>query len=220
MKMYKKSDLVLINGTLVSESTGDVIVPSPAIVLQANELETLSQKAKYLSAQPDATPMPSLDGFKRKSINDNDDTKFSVDTPHLDRQAYETMMMLDEMDDTCVVNKANEMLKDFSDLVTFVKNDYVVDCAGGNFATFDTPTLGSVLELTVDDIMNVVAMACGLESEEPTKMKRIGAEDLSEEEKAMLLSIIANHDEEAAKILNDTGDIKADIVKDEDVVEE
>jgi len=166
MKMYKKSDLTIIDGMLVTKD-GDIVSVNPVIVAQANELETLSQKACYLADQPSATPMPSLDGFERVSINDKvtKDAQFKAATPMLDIEAARTLAMMDELDDVDTVKKANELLAQFSDLLGFVTTDYVVS---GDYAWtdgFDTPTLGSVLELKREDITKVVAMASGLESD-------------------------------------------------------
>lgn len=166
MKMYKKSDLSLIDGMLVSAETGDIIMPDINVVKQANALETIAQKAKYLAAQPEATPMPSLKGFERKSIKDDliDGVKFEVKTPGLDFKAAEAMALMSELDDVETTNKANAMLDKFTELLAFAKNDFVIDF-GGSASVFDTPTLGSILELTQQDIVDVIAMASGLEKD-------------------------------------------------------
>lgn len=162
MKMYDKSDLKLIRG-LLADPNGNVITPDFAVIQQANQLETLAQKTKYLAAQPDAQPMPSLDGFKRKSIMDNTIPKFKVSTPHLDFASDEAMRIMDEIDDANTANAANKMLEDFGVLLDFATNDFVVDTAANYNYVIDTPTLGNILELTVDDITEVVAAACGIE---------------------------------------------------------
>ena len=160
MKMYKKSDLTLNNGLLVSKD-GDIILPDIRIVDQANKLETLAQQSAYLMTQPEATPMPSLDGFKRVSIKDNDGVKFTATTPLMDKKVEEAMAIMDELDDLATVKQANNMLHEFNALLEFVGNDFVVDC-GSELYCFDTPMIGSVLDLTKDDIVNVVASACGM----------------------------------------------------------
>lgn len=179
MKMYKKSNLSLTNGMLVSIS-GDIIVPDIRVVRQANALETIAQKARYLAAQPEATPMPSLDGFKRESIKDEliKDIKFEAKTPALDFKAAEAMALMSELDDVETTNKANAMLDKFTELLAFAKNDFVIDCGGNDVIPFDTPTLGSILQLTQQDIVDVVAMASGLEE---TKDER-DCEDCEDED--------------------------------------
>lgn len=167
MKMYKKSDLTLTNGLLVSKD-GDIILPSISIVDQANRLETLAQQSAYLMTQPEAMPMPSLDGFKRVSIKDNDGVKFTATTPLMDKKAEEAMAIMDELDDLATVKQANNMLHDFAALLEFAGNDFVVDC-GSELYCFDTPMIGSVLDLTKDDIVNVVAYVCGMAEDGITK---------------------------------------------------
>ena len=168
MKMYKKSDLVLVDGMLVTKD-GDIVMPDKAVIFQANELETLSQKAKYLADQPEATPMPSLEGFKRASVSDKviDDAKFEATTPLIDIEAARTLAIMDELDDIKTVDEANKMLAKFADLLAFVKADYMIDCGvQGIIELFDMPTLGSILELTQKDITAVVAMASGLQGDD------------------------------------------------------
>lgn len=167
MKMYKKSDLNLTNGLLVSKD-GDIVLPDIRIVDQANRLETMAQQSAYLMAQPEAMPMPSLDGFKRVSIKDNDGVKFTATTPLMDQKAKEAMAIMDELDDMATVEQANNMLHEFAALLEFVGNDFVVDC-GNELYCFDTPVIGSVLDLTKDDIVNVVAYVCGMAEDDITK---------------------------------------------------
>lgn len=166
MKMYKKSDLTINDGFLVSKD-GDIILPDINIVNQANELETVLQQSEYIAAQPEATPMPSLDGFKRVSIKDSK-TKFTTATPLLDGKQAEAMAIMNELDDVMLVEKANEMLSMYGELIDFVDNDFVVDC-GDSLYRFDTPLLGSVLELTKEDVVDVIARACGMREEGITK---------------------------------------------------
>lgn len=199
MKMYKKSDVTLNHGLLVSKD-GDIILPDPRIVQQANNLETMVQKVAYLSFQPKATPAPSLDGFERESIDDSKSRKFEVSTPVMDAKADEAMKLMDEIDDVTTANAANAMLDDFKELLDFVTQDFVIDC-GDQLYKFDTPTLGNVLELTEADVIDEVAYACGMTKKDEGTKKRIHAEELSDKEFDQLLGIIANHDDEVAKML-------------------
>lgn len=201
MKMYKKSDLTLNHGLLVSKD-GDIILPDIRIVDQANRLETLAQQSAYLMTQPEATPMPSLDGFKRVSIKDDDGVKFTATTPLMDQKAKEAMAIMDELDDVATVKQANNMLHEFAALLEFVGNDFVIDC-GNELYCFDTPTIGNVLELTDKEVTNAIAYLCGMteDSKGDPEKKRIYESELSDEEFETLLGIIANHDEEVAKIV-------------------
>lgn len=199
MKMYKKSDVMLNHGLLVSKD-GDIILPNYLIVQQANSLETLVQKAAYLSTQPKATPAPSLDGFERVSIDDSKSRKFEVFTPTMDAKADEAMKLMDELDDVATANAANAMLDDFKEFLDFVTQDFVIDC-GDQLYKFDTPTLGNVLDLTEADVIDAVAYACGMTKKDEGAKKRIYAEELSDDEFDQLLGIIANHDDDVAKMI-------------------
>lgn len=195
MKMYKKSVLSLIDGMLVSPD-GDIVSVDSAIVSQANKLETLLQQGKYLMAQPEATPAPSLDGFERKSAFDISEAKFNVSTPNLDAKAEETMALMDELDDMAIASKANEMIEEFRELISFAKADYVIDCGVPVCLRFDTPTIGSVLELTPKDVSNVVALVNGMEMngvEEVPIHRIINAEDLDADDVEALRDIISKH---------------------------
>lgn len=163
MKMYKKSDLTLNHGLLVTKD-GDIVLPDPRIVWQANKLETKVQKAAYLMAQPEATPMPSLDGFERRSINDSESRKFTVDTPVMDANTEEAMKLMNEIDDMTKADQANIMLDDFKSLLDFVTQDFVIDC-GDQLYKFDTPMLGDVLKLDETDVVNAIAYVCGMTTE-------------------------------------------------------
>lgn len=164
MKKFNKSDLTIIDGLLVCEGTDEVVVIDSAIVKQANALETMLQQAAYLSKQPEAAPEPSLDGFKRQSIYD-ENNKFTASTPLLDAKYKETLAFMDELDDVATVDEANELLGQFGKLMSFVKRDFVFD-RGGDPVPFDTPTLGNVLELTQLDIMRAVGSLCGMQQDE------------------------------------------------------
>lgn len=200
MKMYNKSDLSMNHGLLVSKG-GDIVLPDFRIVQQANGLETLIQKTNYLAAQPKAAPMPSLDGFKRRSIDDSESRKFEVSTPTMDAKADEAMKLMEELDDMTVANQANEMLDDFKALLDFVTQDFVVDC-GDQLYKFDTPMLGNVLTLTEAEVVNAIAYVCGMTAgEHGHGKKHIDATELTDDEFDQLLGIIANHDDDVAKMI-------------------
>lgn len=177
MKMYKKSELTLVNGLLVNKD-GDVIAVEPAITIQANELETLAQKTDYLLAQPAATPMPSLDGFERQSAKDS--VKFKTTTPLMDAKMQEAMDLMDELDDVALVEKANSVLAEYGKLIEFAKNDYVIDTGFGEVLEFDTPTLGSILELTAEQVCNVVALAAGMKPEGMSWLGNLDADGIED----------------------------------------
>ena len=205
MKMYKKSDLTLNHGLLVSKD-GDIVIPDIAIVNQANRLETMLQQAMYLNDQPKAQPMPNLNGFERKSIKDTTRQKFVADTPIMDKRAEEAMAIMNEMDDVATVNNANGLLMRFDKLVDFANQDFVIDC-GNELYCFDTPLIGSILDLTADDVSKAVAYVCGMiEEGKAAGPMHLYADELDDDEFDTLIGIIANHDPEVAKLVRDEPD--------------
>lgn len=163
MKMYKKSELSIVDNLIVTKDM-EVVAVDDSVIWQANRLETMLQQAKFIAAQPDATPAPSLDGFERKSVDDDVKGVFNAHTPMLDRKAAETMAIMDELDDASTASKANELLSSFKELLKFVRSEYVMD-RGICHEVFDTPLLGSPLEMTEETIVNAVAEICGMEPE-------------------------------------------------------
>ena len=160
MKMYKKSDLTIVDGLLVDGNSGNIIAPNIWIVNQANRLETLKQQVEYLKAQPTAQPAPSLKGFER--VTDRETLTFVTDTPAIDAKVDEAMAIMDEIDDMHSVEHANAMAEEFAELIEFVSHDYVIDCEA-MAKRFDTPTLGNILELTKIDVANIIAAVCGMD---------------------------------------------------------
>lgn len=162
MKMYKKSDLTLVDGMLVTED-GDIVIPDIRIIDEANALETMVQKKRYMDGQPEAVPAPSLEGFER--ISNNDVTgAFVAKTPMLDSKAEEALKIMEELDAIATTEKANEMHSMFEHLIQFVRTDYVIDtCSSfGVIEKFDMPLLGNPLELTVDDVADAIAYCNGI----------------------------------------------------------
>lgn len=161
-KIIKKSELTFVDGMLVKGD--DVICIDPVIIHQANRLETLAQKTAYLMAQPDYSPVPSLDGFEREYAADQRIGKFVVETPTLDAKAKEAMAIMDELDDATVAQQANSLLENYRELYEFASCDYVIGSTDSvNAIKFDLPTIGNPLDITINDIELVIAGACGME---------------------------------------------------------
>jgi len=162
-KMYKKSELSVIEGRLVSKDNEVVNIPS-GIIRQANDLETLVQKARYLKAQPEEQPAPSLDGFERKT--EKGLRKFEADTPIMDGKVNEAIEFMKELEGTKEVQLMNEMLGRYDRLYEFVRSENVFEDSGAIDWTrydnrLDTPTLGNILDWTPDTIVESIAYAFG-----------------------------------------------------------
>lgn len=166
MKVYPKSDLHLKDGLLVT-SEGDVVCIDPDIVDLANELETKLQKARFLAKQPEAQPMPSLEGFVRKSVNKIE--MFTTETPLADKQAEDALAFMNELDDVKLTNDMNQMLNGMFDLVMFVREDSVLGMEAASIHRFDTPELGNPLTWNEDTLATAVAEIHGCKVTDYTK---------------------------------------------------
>lgn len=209
MKMYKKSDLTIIDGMLVNKDQ-DIVVPNQDVIIQANELEDLIQQHQYLSEQPAAQPMPSLDGFQRKSIRDDSDKVFNAVTPLMDFKAAEAMALMSELDDITSAGVANDLLAKFDKLAQFTKNDYVIDCgADGLLLVFDTPVLGNVLELTYDELCAKVAMLVGFTPDD--ELEELGVDDEDIEALKDFLSDDGTKKENGTDVVSSLADLAQDV---------
>lgn len=158
MKIYKKEELKYKNGYIVNGD--DVIVVDPAVVHQANELESKLQKACHDHGLRDAEEKlrKSLDDaseFSRISEH-KPNIKLSIETPHLDKAVDEAEAIMDELDSLADANKAHAMLNDYAKLLEFVHEDFVVCYDGAPLVRFDMPLIGNILELSEEDIVNAV----------------------------------------------------------------
>lgn len=165
-KMYGKEELKYEQGYLVDDD-GNIVFTDPKVVNQANLLETLVQQHKYLEAQPKAVAMPSLDGFERKSIFEND-TTFTVDTPLHDAKVKNDLEFMEECDAMCATDAMNKMAKEFIELIRFATSKKIIGVDGPATAVFNTPTLGNPLTWTEDIIADAIASihGCGVKSYE------------------------------------------------------
>lgn len=160
MKMYDKKDLTIVDGYML-DSDGTIVQPVGNVISEACILDTKLQKHAYLAAQPKAQAAPSLEGFKRKSIIE--EVTIDSSTPLLDEKASEAVAVMDEIDEFNKTTDANRMLNVFSDLVQFVNSDKVV-CSELEVEPIliDTPVLGDILELDIDDLVGYIASLCGI----------------------------------------------------------
>lgn len=157
MKVFTKEELTLVDGLFVTADK-TVVTASLMVIQQANALDRAMQEAKYLMAQPKATPAPSLEGFEPKS---NLEAKVIVkaETPNLDKKVEETLAIMKDLDKHEEAEKLNEAVKTFSELIKFAQSDEVV-CSETDVTPtkLDTPELGNILELTDKDIVKALSL--------------------------------------------------------------
>lgn len=151
-KMYGKSQVIFSNGYIINDDNNVVCLPNK-VAEQLNELEEIFQKAEYLKAQDPASPMPSLDGFKRKSIRKT--IEIEASTPTIDAKVAESMAIRDELRKMNNADTMNEFIFKYQEVFHFVQDDTFVE---GEKAVFiDTPTLGNPLDIKVGDLLDKLA---------------------------------------------------------------
>ena len=151
-KMYSKDQVTFSNGYVIDENSNVVCLPDK-VAEQLNELEEIFQKAEYLKTQDPASPMPSLDGFKRKSINKT--IEIEASTPTIDAKVAESMQIRDELRKLDNAETMNKIIGEYQEVFNFVQNDTFVE--GGKVVLIDTPTLGSPMNIKVDYLLDKLA---------------------------------------------------------------
>lgn len=158
MKLFKKKDLVYIDGMLVNEDTNEVVAVNQNIVIDLNSIETMYQQAKYLSEQGAYNPAPSLEGFERERFyTEKLPLAPEPETPVFDEKVKKSLALMDEMDAKAKTEKINESIEQFRDVFLFLEHDYVVN-RGNDYQAFcfDLPQIGNPLELTQDKLVEIL----------------------------------------------------------------
>lgn len=156
-KFYSKSDLTFNSGYVVNHD-GDVVALPLGVAEQINSLETFIQKMIYLSGQPEAAPMPNLEGFERTSIVGV--PTIAAQTPTLDEMEERSRKVLEELRDREGASAVNRVLEKYADALNFLKEPRFVE--GDKVVRIDTPVLGNVLELSCEEAVALVAKHSGL----------------------------------------------------------
>lgn len=157
-KMYRKSELTFENGYLINKDHEVVALPAKAAV-QLNGLEEFLQKQKYLHDQPDATPEPSLDGFKFKSTLAK--PMIEVKTPVFDAKVKESEDILAELRNKEMATAVNLTLGNFADALRFLKEDSFVE--GDEVIRLDLATIGDPLHADADKLIDTICEYANLD---------------------------------------------------------
>jgi hypothetical protein len=158
-KIVNKDQVQLIDGYFVHD--GEIVSLPWAVCRQAQELDLMVQEFRYIKAQPAYSPEPSLEGFKRKSML-SELPKIDIHkipTPTIDEAIVTSMKFMDEIDLFNDAKKVNETIERFGELVRFCDSDHVVIAQCGDVRV-DTPILGNLLELSMDDVMGFISEIC------------------------------------------------------------
>lgn len=153
MKLINKSELSFDKGVITMGD--DVVSIDSKVVNILNTMETAIQMRVYLNKQPEAAPMPSLEGFKRERIGKTWELE-DPETPELDAKVEQAKKLCEEMDAVMDVKKANEVLKKISPLLDFADSDKVMVSTDYDGDIIDTPFIGNPLELTPKKILDLI----------------------------------------------------------------
>lgn len=163
-KMYPKNELTITDGYIVAKD-GSIISVDPAVVKQANILETRYQKALWLEYQPKQCDGPDFSKFERVSAGMPNIPRFTVQTPNLDKTIHESLNLMKEIDAANVVDKLNECADQFRDLIRFCGSTNAVSDDCEPVERFDMPAIendyGNILELDVQTIMDILTDVYG-----------------------------------------------------------
>lgn len=158
-KLIKKSKCEFEAGCIVKE---DELIGIPKVVhLQLNKLELMMQQYSYLKDQPAYNAGPSLDGFERQSVLASERPYVEApETPVTDKLIAEAMAFMKEADKVSNAADVNTAIDNFGALVDWCATDKFIE--GDCYDKLDLYMLGNPLELTVDDIVNI--LKCIVES--------------------------------------------------------
>ena len=149
-KMYKKSKLTFKDSFIVTKK-GKIVAIDNEVVDLMNTLEERLQRAIFIDDQPEACAGPDLSKFERIHAGVNVSVKH--ETPTLDQKVEESMLLMQEIDDSNSVTMLNMDLEGMRPLLEFIGSDTVISVEHSTPHRFDTPRLGNPLELTIEDVI-------------------------------------------------------------------
>lgn len=164
MKCYEKNELDFVDGLIIADDNTVVVVDDDIVDL-ANMLETRVQKKMFLKDEPELCLGPDLSKFKRESTFGINNLRFTSDTPITDKKTKELEGLAEELKLAEAVDKANEMLDGYYDLMMFVACDTVVSLDKDTVRRFDTPILGNPICWGPEFIGKMIAFCNGLDIE-------------------------------------------------------
>lgn len=157
IKYMNKKNMQFIDGFLCNKK-GHVLGIDPKVAELANELDTMVQKKMYLNKQPEAQPMPSLNGFKRRHMHELALPQIEpAETPVTDKRIAEAIAFVHEMGNQRKADKVNEMVKEFAMLFDFANNNKIwMDTDVYEEYEFDTPELGNPLDYDMELLLEAI----------------------------------------------------------------
>ena len=154
-KLIKKSKCEFEAGIIVRD---DEQVGLPfAVWAQLNRLELMLQQFRYLDDQPAYHKAPSLEGFERMSALESKRPYVDrPDTPNIDKRIEEAMAFMEECDKVNDASQINIAIDKFGALIDWCAADKFIE--GDCFNVIDTPMLHNPLELTPQEIVEILSL--------------------------------------------------------------
>lgn len=166
MKLFNKHDLKFVNNYIVTED-GDIVSIDTAVFAQAAELDLMVQKADWLHGQPKACAGPDLSKFKREGRHSAKiDVNVQGGTPALDEAVKKAKAIMDDIDKIDKAERRGEMAEKLKRLLEWCDNDYVAGLVGDVPQDWDFPFIENPLELTVEDVFDLINVVCTVEEED------------------------------------------------------
>lgn len=157
LKYVKKTKLIVRDGIVVNKK-GKIKNIDPVIVTLANELEDLVQRKRYENSVCCCEcSKESKPEFGR--IHEGQTFKVEADTPTLDEAVKRCIKIMCDIDREEGAKQMNKMLDHFRMLLQFAASEEVIvgfDCD----VKLDTPVIGNIFDLTVDDVYDALAFVC------------------------------------------------------------
>lgn len=154
MKMFNKSECEYKGGYIVCD--GKVVCIPNEVVDLFNKLEEDVQRKQHEASVFGG--MPAVEGmpFVRKTERGEVFPLVQADTPELDALAEKTMKIMDEVDAMADAAKANEYFESIHPLIMFVNDEFIVSGEQATQHRFDLPTIGNPLEVTKENLSDLV----------------------------------------------------------------
>jgi len=149
-KFYSKSDLTFKSGYVVN-SDGDVVALPKGVARQLNDIETMVQKAAWISGHEVEEREP--EEFERKSAF-GPAPVITVETPLLDEKVKEAVRLHEEIQQHLCAEKLNEIISGFKEAFAFCDEESFVE--GDEVVRLDLPTLGDPLKLTTYELAKLI----------------------------------------------------------------
>lgn len=155
MKLYKKSELEFKDNKIIRKTDDGIEqigVPAKVYIL-LNAMEERAQMAEYILSQDKPAPIPSCKGFEREHVKGGAG-KLIACTPNLDAKVMEAQELIEELKASKEAEDVTKQLEALDPLIKWLNDEYIVD--DDIYDSFDLPRLGNPLELTAEDIVEVL----------------------------------------------------------------